>query len=171
VKIVSQNRQTLAMRVTPTGIEVLIPVELDAESPRVQAFVEAGLQKLSDPLLVAPSKQLSVADLRSRVMTWSERIGVAVRRVQVRVMRNKWASCSTNGTLTLSADLVELPMDLVDYIICHELVHLRVPNHGKGFRALMSCYISDWEDRERRLARWMASNGQKSRKSQGRHIT
>ncbi len=157
VKIVLQHRQTLAMRVTPGGIEVLIPADLDADSPRVQAFIEAGLKKLAEPSLMAPSEQLSVADLHNRVMTWSERIGVAVKRVQVRAMRNKWASCSTNGTLTLSTDLKELPIDLVDYVICHELVHLRVPNHGKGFRALMSCYISDWEEREQRLARWIAS--------------
>jgi hypothetical protein len=71
-------------------------------------------------------------------------------------MRNKWASCSNNGILTLSTDLLKLPRNLVDYVICHELVHLKVPNHGKGFRALMGCYISDWQDRELRLAQWTA---------------
>ncbi len=157
VKIISQNRQTLAMRVTPAGIEVLIPADLDADSPRVQAFVKAGLQKLKPPRPVAPSHRLRPEDLKALVAAWSERIGVKIKRVQVRAMRNKWASCSTNGTLTLSTDLKELPIDLVDYVICHELVHLRVPDHGKGFRALMSCYMSDWEEREHRLARWIAS--------------
>lgn len=160
VKIVSQNRRTLAMRVTPAGIEVLIPADLDADSPCVQAFVEAGLRKLRTSEVLETS-EVSAEELKALVSTWSERIGVRIKRVQIRAMRNKWASCSTNGTLTLSTDLKELPTDLVDYIICHELVHLRVPNHGKGFRALMSCYISDWEDRELRLARWTVSNGQK----------
>ena len=171
LKIVSQNRRTLAMRVTPAGIQVLIPADLDAESPQVQAFVEASLEKLSGQSLAAPPEQLSVTDLHNRVKIWSERIDVPVKRVQVRAMRNKWASCSTSGTLTLSTDLVELPMNLVDYIICHELVHLRVPNHGKGFRALMSCYISNWEDRGRCLARWIASSGQKAIRNQSHHIT
>lgn len=98
-------------------------------------------------------------DLKALVAVWSERIGVQIKRVQIRAMRNKWASCSTNGTLTLSADLVQLPSDLVDYVICHELVHLKVPNHSKGFRALIGCYIPDWEARQLRLARWAASSG------------
>ncbi len=160
VKIVSQNRRTLAMQVTPVGIQVLIPADLDADSPRVQAFIKAGLQKLQTSedfgelsRAICETSKVSAEDLKALVSAWSERIGVQIKRVQVRAMRNKWASCSTNGTLTLSADLVQLPSDLVDYVICHELVHLRIPAHGKGFHALMSCYIPDWEGRERRLAR------------------
>jgi len=90
------------------------------------------------------------------------RVGVTVTRVQVRNMRTKWASCSTRGTLTLSADLLRLPRDLVDYVICHDLVHLRVPDHGKGFRALMGCYMPDWQERQRRLARWVIADGQEA---------
>ena len=157
IRIQQQNRKSLAMKVTPGGIVVLIPRELDAESPRVRAFIEAGLRKLRELPAVAPSERLTRAALRDRVKVWSERIGVTVRRVQIRAMRNKWASCSANGILTLSADLLELPWDLVDYVICHDLVHLRVPNHGKGFRALMSCYMPDWREREQRLARWVAA--------------
>lgn len=159
VNIVPQDRQTLAMRVTPAGIQVLIPSDLDADSPRVQAFIEAGLRKLQTSE-VSKTSEVSAEEMKALVSTWSECIGVQIKRVQIRTMRNKWASCSSSGTLTLSADLVQLPSDLVDYVICHELVHLRVPSHGKGFRALMGCYIPDWEDRERRLARWTASSGQ-----------
>jgi len=158
-EVVPQDRQTLAMRVTPVGIQVLIPADLNADSPRVQAFIEAGLQKLQTSEVLETS-EVSAEDLKTLVSMWSERIGVQIKRVQIRTMRNKWASCSSSGTLTLSADLVQLPSDLVDYVICHELVHLRVPSHGKGFRAVMGCYIPDWEYRERRLARWTASSGQ-----------
>lgn len=158
VQVVSQNRQTLAMRVTPAGIQVLIPADLDADSPRVQAFIEAGLDKLQTSEILETS-EVSAEDLKALVSTWSERTGVQIKRVQIRAMRNKWASCSSNGTLTLSADLLQLPSDLVDYVICHELAHLRIPAHGKGFRALMGCHIPDWQDRERRLARWTASSG------------
>ncbi len=157
MKIVSQNRRTLAMRVTPAGIQVLIPTGLDANSLRVQAFIKAGLQKLQTSEVLETSEVLA-EDLKVLVSTWSERIGVQIKRVQIRTMRNKWASCSTNGTLTLSADLVQLPADLADYVICHELVHLRIPAHGKGFQALMGCYIPGWQDRELRLARWAASS-------------
>ncbi len=158
IEIVPQDRQTLAMWVTPVGIQVLIPAELDADSLRVQAFIEAGLQKLQTSEVLETSEVL-LEDLNELATLWSECLGVEIRRVQVRAMRNKWASCSSNGILTLSTDLLELPRDLVEYVICHELVHLKIPNHGRGFQALISCYIPDWKDRELRLARWTASSG------------
>jgi len=120
VKIVSQNRQTLAMRVTPAGIQVLIPADLDANSPRVQAFIKAGLQKLTPPGPVTSCELLTAGDLTDLATIWSERLGVEIKRVQVRAMQNKWASCSSNGILTLSTDLLELPRDMVDYVICVE---------------------------------------------------
>ncbi|MGA9350826.1 MAG: M48 family metallopeptidase [Anaerolineae bacterium] len=155
IEIVQQERRTLAMRVTPAGIQVLIPADLDADSPHVQAFIEAGLQKLKPSEPDTSHAPLTVEDLNELATMWSECLGVEIRRVQVRAMRTKWASCSSNGILTLSADLLELPPDLVDYVICHELGHLRVPDHGKGFQALMGCCIPDWQDRKLRLARWI----------------
>ena len=152
-----QQRQSLAMKVTPDGVMVLLPRGLDADSPQVRAFVQAGLQKLPEPQLVPPNERLTPAEVHALVADWSERIGVTVRRVQVRAMRRKWASCSSRGTLTLSADLLRLPRDLVEYVVCHELVHLRVPEHGKGWQALMGIYLPDWRERERRLAGWVRS--------------
>ena len=154
IRIQQENRKSLVMKVTPRGVVVLIPGSLDPDSPRVRAFVQAGLQRLPT-LQVSQTLEVSAEDLRALVSTWSERIGVAVTRVQVRRMRTRWASCSTQGVLTLSTDLLRLPRDLVDYVICHDLVHLRIPDHGKGFRALMGCYMPDWRERERRLAGWV----------------
>jgi hypothetical protein len=150
-----QQRQSLAMKVTPAGLVVLLPHGLNADSLQVRTFVQAGLQKLPEPQPVPPDERLTRAQVRTLVADWSERIGVAVRRVQVRAMRRKWASCSSRGTLTLSADLLHLPHDLAEYVICHELVHLRVPEHGKGWQALMGAYLPDWREREHRLAGWV----------------
>jgi hypothetical protein len=70
-------------------------------------------------------------------------------------MRTKWASCSSRGTITLSRDLLKLPRDLVDYVVCHELVHLKIPGHGKGWQALMNIHLPDWRKREDPLAGWV----------------
>lgn len=150
------------MKITPGGVVVLIPKSLDTDSPQVHRFIEAGRQELPPPSPVAPSERWTPEALHGLVSTWSERIGVQIKRVQIRAMRNKWASCSTNGTLTLSADLLRLPHNLVEYVVCHELVHLRIPHHGKGFRALMGCYMPDWQQRERSLASWVVEQGELS---------
>lgn len=66
-------------------------------------------------------------------------------------MRNKWASVSTAGTLTLASDLLDLPREVVEYVVVHELLHIRIPDHGKGWQVSMSSYMPDWRERERRL--------------------
>jgi len=59
-------------------------------------------------------------------------------------MTRKWGSCSTTGIITLAEDLTEQEPGFQDFVIAHELLHLRVPNHGKVFKALMSVHIPDW---------------------------
>ena len=90
-------------------------------------------------------------DLKNAVSEWADRIGVKVREIHLRDMRQKWASISTNGRLTLSTDLLDLPEALGEFVIVHELVHLLAPNHGRVFKSFMSAYLPDWEERQHYL--------------------
>jgi predicted metal-dependent hydrolase len=90
-------------------------------------------------------------DLRWAVRQWAARMGVRVRRIQVRAMGRKWASMSTAGNLTLNSELLDLPQPVGEYVIVHELAHLLAPNHGKVFKSFMYAYLPDWEEREQRL--------------------
>ena len=90
-------------------------------------------------------------ELKSTVSRWAERMDVTVREVHLRDMRQKWASISTTGRLTLSTELLDLPMALGEFVIVHELVHLLAPNHGRLFRSFMHAYLPDWEERQRDL--------------------
>lgn len=63
-------------------------------------------------------------------------------------MTRKWGSCSTAGIITLALDLVEQSDGFQDFVIAHELLHLRTPNHGKLFKALMSVYVPEWRSHE-----------------------
>jgi predicted metal-dependent hydrolase len=82
--------------------------------------------------------------LRQRVEHWSERLKAEPRIVRVQRMTRKWGSCSTNGIITLANDLADQDVGFQDFVIAHELLHLRVPNHGKVFKALMSVHVPDW---------------------------
>lgn len=86
------------------------------------------------------------AAFKQRVREWSARIGVEVVWLGIRPMRRKWASCSTNGHLNFNDELLFLPTRLQDYVIVHELLHLRVPNHGKLWKSLMRGYLGEWEE-------------------------
>src|SRR5665647_754591 len=83
------------------------------------------------------SDWLDVEDLKSAAFLWTERIGVSISQIQVRQMRSKWASISTAGRLTLNSDLLNIPRDIGEVVVVHELVHLIAPNHGKVFKSFM----------------------------------
>lgn len=90
-------------------------------------------------------------ELRRRVMAWSIRLRVNPRVVRIQEMRRKWGSCSSTGIITLARDLAEKDSTFQDYIIAHELLHLRIPNHGRVFKALLTAYIPQWKTLENRL--------------------
>ncbi|MBN1451317.1 MAG: M48 family metallopeptidase [Anaerolineales bacterium] len=128
---------------------MLIPLHLDEDSAAVQQFIADALTDL--PTLEYCTPPVCPEEIHQMVTDWAARLGVEVTRTQVRAMRNKWGSISTAGTLTLADDLLRLPGDLVEYVIVHELLHLKFPDHRKGWRVSMGMYISDWQDRERQL--------------------
>jgi len=62
---------------------------------------------------------------------------------QFKIQAKKWASCSTNGWVCFSTDLLKEPRAFQDYVIVHELLHLQVPNHGKLFKSLLNAYLPE----------------------------
>jgi len=92
-------------------------------------------------------------DLRRRTLAWAVKLKVSPRVVRVQAMRRKWGSCSSAGTVTLARDLVDRETRFQDYVIVHELLHLRLPTHGRVFKALMSAHVPGWRVMEARRMR------------------
>jgi predicted metal-dependent hydrolase len=82
---------------------------------------------------------------KTQVASWAARIRVQPRQVRIQAMRHKWASCSTAGTVSFSTDLLTQPADFREYVIVHELLHLKIPNHGKLFKSLLRAYLPNHE--------------------------
>lgn len=90
----------------------------------------------------APLEELIPGDLlKAEVRAWAARIGVEVREIHVRPMRRKWASCSTGGRLTFDTAILMEPAEFRTEVIVHELLHLKVGNHGKLFRSLLRAHL------------------------------
>ena len=89
-------------------------------------------------------------DLRRRAMGWALKLKVNPRVVRVQSMRRKWGSCSSAGTVTLANDLLDQDRRFQDYVIVHELLHLRYATHGRVFKALMSAHVPGWQAMEAR---------------------
>lgn len=72
---------------------------------------------------------------------WAEHLEVAATEVRLMSMSRKWASCSTRGRVTFANDLLAQPEEFRREVIVHELLHLKVPNHGPLFRALLLAHL------------------------------
>ena len=80
---------------------------------------------------------------------------VEPRRIQIRDQRTRWGSCSTHGTLSFNWRLVLAPLEVLDYVVVHELCHLREPNHSSRFWRLVESRRPGW----RAQRRWLHEHG------------
>ncbi|MFT8897134.1 MAG: SprT family zinc-dependent metalloprotease [Acetobacter sp.] len=71
--------------------------------------------------------------------------------LKLQVMRTQWGNCSPGGVVTLNPHLVKAPRDCIDYVILHELCHLKEHNHGAAFWQLLGRVMPDWERHKVRL--------------------
>ena len=69
---------------------------------------------------------------------------VKPKRIQIRDQRSRWGSCSTTGTLSFNWRLVLAPFEVLDYVVVHELCHMREPNHSRRFWRLVEARRPDW---------------------------
>lgn len=81
------------------------------------------------------------AEFKEHARAWAERIGVKPSRIQVQAMKTKWASCSTLGAISFSTDLLLESRGFGEAVIVHELLHLKVRNHGPVFRSLLRALL------------------------------
>jgi hypothetical protein len=151
ITIRRQHRRSLMMRPVPGGYEVYIPRWMSPDNPKVRQFIEDGLAKLGSHPHPVPQEQTCRDAILTMAKEWAAQLGVQPKRIQFRDMRRKWGSRSSVGNITLSTRLTWLPAHLAEYVVLHELVHLRVFSHGKEFKAVMSAYMLDWREREREL--------------------
>lgn len=101
----------------------------------------------------ASRRRIPRVELYSHVEEWSRRLRVAPTSVRIQPMTRKWGSCSAKGTITLSTDLLRSPADFREFVIVHELLHLRLKNHGRLFKAYLSAYCPGWRRHEARMQR------------------
>ncbi len=78
---------------------------------------------------------------KAEVRAWAKRIGVEPKEIHVREMTKKWGSASTTGRVTFAADLLRQHSEFRKRVIVEELLHLKVPNHGKLFKSLLRAYL------------------------------
>jgi predicted metal-dependent hydrolase len=88
------------------------------------------------------------------VERWSQTTGLRPTALSFRRNRSLWGSCSGRNRLSLNTRLLLLPDPLIDYVIVHELCHIRHKNHSREFWSLVERYIPDWKERRKALRKF-----------------
>ena len=141
------------------GETLRLEVQAQAAGWRVSAgperiavpFPEADLR----PAIESHLRQLAAKELPPRVLELAAQHGCVVRKVTVRNQVSRWGSCSRRGTISLNWRLVQVPVEVRDYIILHELMHLREMNHSRRFWALVEQVCPGF----RRAEAWLRLHG------------
>lgn len=101
-------------------------------------------------------RRAATAAMRERLAVllphWTEVVGRGPTRISLRVMKTRWGSCTpATGRIRLNLELADMPDRLLEYVLVHELTHLRASGHGPAFQRYMDVYLPDWRSRRREI--------------------
>ena len=91
-----------------------------------------------------------IKKFKNEVKIWSKKLQVFPYDVKLERIK-QWGYCSSDKVIYFNSDLLFKRKELQTYVIVHELLHLKVPNHGKLFQALMNIHLSNWKDLNKEL--------------------
>jgi hypothetical protein len=134
----------------------LIDLEFHADAiiagPEVIRPCEAGAD--ARPAVEAHLRAAATRELPPRCLELAAGAGLTVTRVSVRNQRSRWGACSARGVITLNWRLIQMPAMVSDYVIFHELCHLKQSNHSRRFWREVEAVYPPWREAERWLRRY-----------------
>lgn len=119
---------------------------------RIKTISKSKIRKL----YLGWSKEKALPLLEKSVKKYSKKIGVKYSKIIIKNQKNRWGSVSKNGTINFNQNLVRAPSKIVDYVVAHEVCHLKVPNHSFSYWRLLGIVMPDYEDRKE----WLRINKQ-----------
>lgn len=105
----------------------------------------------ANPLLEAALREKARAIFAERLAIHAPRLGVPVPPLRLSSARTRWGSCSHRGGIALNWRLILMPLAVVDYVVCHELAHLKEMNHSPRFWSVVEQLCPDWQALRREL--------------------
>lgn len=154
----SLRSRSISIRVHPVkGVSVSVPyivpyaaakLFFQARRGWILETMERQRQKYKDVKVAPPSeiealRRQAKSQLPVRLAELASRYGFQYNRVTIKHNATNWGSCSTKGNINLNLSIMLLPKVLQDYVLIHELCHLRHPDHGHGFHLLLEHLLTD----------------------------
>ncbi|WP_345991202.1 M48 family metallopeptidase [Sulfurimonas sp. HSL-1716] len=138
--------------------EVLIFGEVYSIDHEIASSLKEKLQKLRMPtqknILISYDKyykEMAQSHIPGRVEYFSTLMELYPANIKFRKMKKRWGSCDSKKELTFNTNLLKLSCELIDYVIVHELAHIKYMNHSKQFHNLVNRYLIDSKKLEKRI--------------------
>ena len=160
------RRRTLALEIT-RDCRVVVRAPMHASDASIEAFLRQHEQWITEKLAlqrtraenrppeptaaeITALKRRAWDTLPAKVEHWSRVTGLTPTGMKVTTARTRYGSCSGRDSLCFSCFLMDCPEEFIDLVVVHELCHIAEKNHGKGFYTLLSQYIPDYQERQKR---------------------
>lgn len=140
---------TPTSRVTKDKLHVVLPHDMDYQSPEAQQFIQKAVLKS----LRFQSRKF----LEKRLRHLADLHGFEFQRVRYSNASSRWGSCSTSGTISLNIWLMQLPFELIEYVLVHELCHTIHHNHSEQFWAAVQQILPKYKLHRRALKSYSPS--------------
>jgi len=158
----SKRRKTSEIRVDAAGVEVRTPlIKKDSEIKKMihdkRHWIYKKHLEFSDKIKKQKAKKTkTLTDKYLENKTWklASKIGVKPSKVVVKKLKDRWGSSTKNGTINLNKALKKAPSKVADYIIIHELCHLKVREHSRRYWNLVHKFMPKYQDK----ITWLEAN-------------
>ncbi len=175
IEIIKSNRKSLAIEVKK-DLRVVVRVPLFVSNKDIQKFVaeksawiEKSIEKVkarNEQEKQNPTQKFTAEEIRSladkaleiipkRVEYYAKIMGVTYGRITIRNQVSHWGSCSAKGNLNFNCLLMLCPAEVMDYVVAHELCHLKEMNHSKKFWSLVEHFCPEYEQHKK----WLKEHG------------
>lgn len=157
--IIRSNRKTISIQIDLNG-QIIVRSPRKMRERDVWAFVESKSlwikkhqQSKQEQIQLPPFTEEEIEQLRirtrglvtERTEHYASIMQVSYNRITVRIQRTRWGSCSSKGNLNFNCLLALVPMDVLDYVVVHELAHLKQMNHWERFWAEVASVLPDYK--------------------------
>ena len=166
--IIYSKRKTLAIEIKIGG-EIIVRAPKGIKKSKIDAFIKAKeswilkaqkqqIEKGNNEYHRELSKE-EIAKLKTdaasyipvRVKYYSQIMGLVPTSVKISSAQKRFGSCSAQNALNFSYRLMMYPVDAIDYVVVHELAHIKHHNHSRDFYNLIKKYMPDYKEREKKL--------------------
>jgi predicted metal-dependent hydrolase len=137
------QRNDITTRVADNQIIIRYPIDLPGDDAALQAKIHEAVKKAL--------RREATEFLPGRVEELARLWGYSFQKVRISSGHTRWGSCSSDGTISLNLWLMDLPDELITYVICHELCHTVQHNHSERFWALVTKHLPDYKITRKKL--------------------